>query len=156
MFWNFEDQPQLGEIIVCDAIAEEVTEIFNELYEARFPIEKMKLIEVYEGSDLLSMGDNNTSAFNYRMIAGTNRLSNHSFGLAIDINPRQNPYIKGSLILPEDSKEFINRSDIKKGMIVKDNPCHNAFLSRGWIWGGDWLDKKDYHHFEKYVPGINL
>ncbi|MBC7959148.1 MAG: M15 family metallopeptidase [Vallitaleaceae bacterium] len=156
IYLDFEGQQQWGEIMVHQNIAPEVEVIFKELLQQHFKIEKMKCIECYGGDDLLSMRDNNSSAFNYRLIEGTQRLSNHSFGLAIDINPVQNPYVKGCVVLPENGTFYKERLPVKKGMIVKNDLCYQAFVSRGWIWGGDFLGRKDYHHFEKYIVGINI
>lgn len=154
-YWNFADQLQEGELMVHYVVAQEVIEIFQELWSHHFQIDKMRLIDAYGLSDLLSMKDNNTSAFNYRVVAGEERLSNHSYGLAIDINPIQNPYMKGEIILPYEGKKYLDRTIPEKGKIQKNGFCYEAFHSRGWIWGGDWDDKKDYHHFEKKIEGIN-
>lgn len=147
--WGFDDKEYIGEIIVNEKIADQIVEIFRELHEAKFPIEKIRLIDEYNAEDDLSMLDNNSSAFCYREIAGSQgKLSNHSYGVAIDINPVQNPYVKNKIILPESGKEFLDRRDIRKGMIVEGDACYNAFKSRGWTWGGDWDSLKDYQHFE--------
>lgn len=146
--WGFDDKEHKGEIIVNEKVASQVVEIFRELYEAKFPIEKIRLIDEYNGDDNLSMLDNNSSSFCYREVPGSEKLSNHSYGVAIDINPVQNPYIKNNTILPESGKEFLDRNNIRKGMIVEGDVCYNAFKSRGWTWGGDWNSLKDYQHFE--------
>lgn len=152
-YWGFDDKEHIGELIVHKKVAEDVVEIFKELYEAKFPIEKIRLIDEYNADDNLSMTDNNTSAFCYREITGSKgKLSNHSYGVAIDINPVQNPYVKGDIVLPESGKEYLDRSNIRKGMIVEGNPCYNAFKRRGWTWGGEWKSLKDYQHFEISIP----
>lgn len=149
--WGFDDKEHVGELIVHTKVAEEVVDIFRELYEAKYPIEKIKLIDEYDANDELSMSDNNTSAFCYREITGNKgKLSNHSYGVAIDINPIQNSYIKNDIVLPEAGKEYLDRDNIRKGMIVEGDVCYNAFKSRGWTWGGDWKSLKDYQHFEIY------
>lgn len=150
-YWDFDEQLQIGELIVHRKVAQEVVEIFQELYEAKYPIAKMRLIDEYYADDNLSMKDNNTSAFCYRVVEGTNVISTHSYGLAIDINPVQNPYIVGGKVLPIEGKEFLDRENVRKGMIVKGDPAYNAFKSRGWTWGGDWTRVKDYHHFQKDI-----
>lgn len=148
-YWGFDDKEHRGEIIVHRKVAGNLVEIFEELYEAKYPIEKIRLIDEYNASDDLSMSDNNTSAFCYREIAGSGgKISNHSYGIAIDINPVQNPYIKNSTILPPEGKEYLDRDNIRKGMITKGDVCYNAFVSRGWTWGGEWKSLKDYQHFE--------
>lgn len=149
--WGFDQQEYIGELIVHKEVGEEVLEIFQELYEAKFPIEKMRLIDEYKADDHLSMEDNNTSAFCFRVIEGSQKISNHGYGVAIDINPIQNPYIKNNRIVPLAGKEYVNREDIRKGMIIKGDPCYRAFTSRGWTWGGEWKIVKDYQHFEKVI-----
>lgn len=148
-YWGFDDISHVGEIIVNECIAEEVLDIFKELYDNDFKIEKMNLISDYEANDNLSMADNNSSGFCFRAVEGTTILSKHSYGIAIDINPIQNPYVKGDKISPAEGNDYIDRSNIREGMIVKENCCYNAFISRGWIWGGEWNSLKDYQHFQK-------
>lgn len=155
LYWDFNDHIQEGELIVHRIIVQEVLDIFQELLKHHFNIDKMKPIDVYGGDDVRSMEDNNSSAYNYRVVAGESRLSNHSYGLAIDINPIQNPYIKNGVVLPLLGKQYIDRNIIEKGMIKESEACYRAFHNRGWIWGGAWEGKKDYHHFEKKVEGIN-
>ncbi|ABR47643.1 hypothetical protein Amet_1444 [Alkaliphilus metalliredigens QYMF] len=150
-YWDFHEQEQTGELIIHRKLAEEVIEIFEELYEARFPIAKMRLIDEYDADDDLSMEDNNTYAFSFRVIEGTQRISKHGYGLAIDINPIQNPYIKGDTIVPLQGGDYVNRLDVRKGMITKGDACYHAFMSRGWTWGGEWNSLKDYHHFQKEI-----
>ena len=154
-YWGFDDQRHYGELIVNQLVADEVIEIFKELYDNHYPIEKMTLVDDYDADDLKSMAANNTSAFNYRKVAGTNKLSNHSFGLALDINPLQNPYISNNYVSPEGGNEYLDREIYQMGMINKEDICYQAFTSRGWEWGGDWKSIKDYQHFEKKIEGIN-
>eukprot|EP00274_Cyanoptyche_gloeocystis_P008301 CAMPEP_0196654644 /NCGR_PEP_ID=MMETSP1086-20130531/4372_1 /TAXON_ID=77921 /ORGANISM="Cyanoptyche gloeocystis , Strain SAG4.97" /LENGTH=173 /DNA_ID=CAMNT_0041986531 /DNA_START=22 /DNA_END=540 /DNA_ORIENTATION=+ len=136
---DMQGNPQVGELVVHESVASEVTEIFRELYEKGFPIEKMRLIDDYDADDDLSMADNNTSALCVRPLTGGKKeWSNHAYGLAIDINPRLNPYVKGSVIHPENGAQYANRSNKVPGMIFKGDDCYNAFVRRGWEWGGDW------------------
>lgn len=147
--WGFDDEEHIGEIILNKKVADDVVEIFKELYEAKFPIDKIRIIDEYDADDELSMLDNNSSAFCYREIAGSNgKLSNHSYGIAIDINPIQNPYVKNDTVSPVSGKTYLDRTNVRKGMIVEGDPCYQAFKKRGWIWGGDWNSLKDYQHFE--------
>ncbi|MCK9444470.1 MAG: M15 family metallopeptidase [Tissierellaceae bacterium] len=151
--WGFDEKVHIGELIVNAQVAEEVVEIFRELFAAKYPIEKMKLIDEYGADDNLSMMDNNSSAFCYREVAGSNgKLSKHSYGLAIDINPVQNPYIKKDIILPSIGEEYLDRENFRTGMIVEGDLCYDAFTSRGWTWGGKWNTLKDYQHFEYNLP----
>jgi|GEM_PF-431157 len=149
-FYGFDNKIHNGEMVVNKEIAPEVVDIFKELYEKKYPIEKMKLIDDYDGDDEASMQDNNTSAFCYRGIAGSDTLSNHAKGLAIDINPKQNPHVTAAAVMPKGSEMYANRDDIKKGMIRKYDLCYKAFTDRGWSWGGHWKNP-DYQHFEKLL-----
>ena len=151
-YYGFDDKTHIGEMIVNKEVAAEVVDIFKELYEAKYPIEKINLIDEYNADDEISMQDNNTSSFCYRTIAGTNKISNHGKGVAIDINPLYNPHVNTSTnkVSPTTATKFIDRDDIIKGMIVENDPCYNAFIKRGWTWGGYWKNP-DYQHFEKNI-----
>ena len=146
---NFENEEKIGDIIINKKLAGDIEAIFQELYEAGFPIEKIRLIDEYGNSDELSMEDNNTYAFSVRPKTGKKSFSKHAYGFAVDINPVQNPYIKNNIIEPKNSKDYLDRKNIRKGMIVKGDVCYNAFKKRGWTWGGEWKSLKDYQHFEK-------
>lgn len=152
---GFDGQTRIGELIVNKAIAQDVVDIFRELYSISYPIEKMLLVDEYDADDIKSMEDNNTSAFNFRFVEGTARRSVHSDGLAIDINPLYNPYIRtrnGKLeILPASASEYADRDKDIIYYIKKDDPCYKAFTSRGFTWGGEWKNSKDYQHFEKKI-----
>ena len=149
-YYGFDDKEHIGEIIVNKKLGDEVVEIFEELYQNKYPIEKIERIDKYNADDVASMEANNTSAFCYRVIAGTNRLSNHAKGCAIDINPLQNPQIKNGVVYPSVSGVYADRSKNKKGMIKKGDVVYNAFVRRGWKWGGEWKNP-DYQHFEKSI-----
>ncbi|MCI8326855.1 MAG: M15 family metallopeptidase, partial [Lachnospiraceae bacterium] len=140
------------ELIVNHTIAEKVLEIMKELYNYQYPIEKMILIDEYQADDESSMSDNNTSAFNYRVIAGTSRLSKHGQGLAIDINPRYNPCVKieqdVTIVEPENGAEFADRNQEFSYKIDANDFCCQLFKKYGFVWGGDWNSLKDYQHFE--------
>ncbi|KNF10035.1 D-alanyl-D-alanine carboxypeptidase [Gottschalkia purinilytica] len=152
LHWGFDNKIHKGELVVHNKVSKEIVDIFKELYYVKYPIDKIKIIDEYEANDKLSMEDNNTSAFCYRNIAsGSNNISKHAYGVAIDINPVQNPYINKDKILPISSKDYIDRSNVRKGMIVKDDALYLAFKKRGWIWGGEWKYIKDYQHFEKNI-----
>ena len=149
-YWGFDEKTHIGELIVNKEIGKEVTEIFKELYAAKFPIMKMKLIDEYDAIDSKSMADNNTSAFCYREVDGKpGKLSKHSYGIAIDINPVQNPYVYKDKVSPESGRDYLDRGKLSKGMIVANDVCYKAFTSRGWTWGGNWKNEKDYQHFQK-------
>jgi hypothetical protein len=145
-YHNYDSQTLVGQMIVHEDISKKALGIFQELFERKFPIYKISLIDEYNGSDELSMEANNSSCFNYRTILGTDKLSIHSYGRAIDINPRENPYITHSgKVLPSHSHPFLDRSNIRKGMV---EPIVDVFLKEGFEWGGNWSETKDYHHFQ--------
>jgi hypothetical protein len=145
--YNFLGQAMDGELIVNQDISEDIIYIFKELYKAKYPLEKVSLVDNYNAEDELSMEDNNTSAFNFRYIFGTNTLSKHSYGRAIDINPKYNPCI--SIRDGVSTIEPVNGIMDTEYMIKKNDLCYNLFISRGFEWGGDWENPKDYQHFEK-------
>lgn len=143
----------MGEMIVHASVSEDVIEIFQKLYEAKYPIEQMRLVDDYDGDDNRSMADNNSSAFNYRYIAASTKLSNHSYGKAIDINPFYNPYIYTTSngvrhIDPAGSEDYANRNSACPYMIDHEDLCYQLFTEHGFTWGGDWKGRKDYQHFE--------
>ena len=148
-YYGFDNKAHIGEMIVNKEVASEVLDIFKELYENKYPIEKMNLIDKYNADDDQSMKDDNTSAFCYRVIEGSDVISNHSKGLAIDINPLINPMVKNGVVSPNEGNKYIDREKNVKGMIRKGDACYEAFIKRGWTWGGDWKSLKDYQHFEK-------
>jgi hypothetical protein len=156
LHWGFDDQPHSGELIVNKAIAEDVIEIFTELYEAKYPIERMVLVDEYDADDNTSMADNNSSAFNYRVIEGTKRISLHSYGMAIDINPLYNPYVHEvdgeRVVTPVEGAMYEDRSLDCPYYIRSEDVCYQTFIKRGFTWGGDWKNTKDYQHFQKALP----
>lgn len=145
--WGYDDVVRTGEIVVAAELASQVVDIFEDLYKARFPIQRMELIEEYGGDDDSSMAANNTSGFNCREVTGGGSFSEHSYGRAIDINPLVNPYVNGSTVLPPDGSRYTDRSLDAPGMIHNDDEVVRAFESRGWIWAGTWTSLKDYQHF---------
>ena len=146
---NFDGERMIGHLIVADEIGDEVLEIFREIYESGFPIHTIKLIDYFNANDYESMAANNSHAFNFRYIAGTNVISRHGFGMAIDINPIQNPYYRNGVIWPAIGAPYLDRSYVRPGMIMPGDAVYTAFISRGWIWGGNWTSPRDYHHFER-------
>ena len=150
---DFEGRKCIGELIVNASIAKDVTEIFKELYDNQYQIEKIKLIDEYDADDDKSMADNNSSAFNYRVVDGTNRISAHGYGLAIDINPLYNPYVRTTFgernVLPVNAVGYADRTKEFDHKIVKGDICYNIFIRHGFNWGGDWNTPVDYQHFYK-------
>lgn len=147
--YDFHHEIRDGELIVAKKLAAEVLDIFYELYEAGYEIEKVRLVDHYDADDERSMADNNSSAFNYRVVADTDILSAHSFGRAIDINPLFNPYIVGDKVMPANGARYADRTKSFPHKIDKEDICYNVFARHGWRWGGDWRDSKDYQHFYK-------
>lgn len=145
---GFDGQAHQGMIIVNKVIAEDTLAIFKELYEAGFPIERMEPMYKYDGDDILSMTANNTSAFNYRVVDGTNKLSRHAYGLAIDINPLINPWVTSTGVSPEEGTVYADRTMNQQGMLREEDVCVKAFKARGFTWGGNWNSSKDYQHFD--------
>jgi hypothetical protein len=139
-----------GEIVVLDAVADHVRNIFDALLERRFPLQKAQLLNLYDGDDDASMADNNTSSFNDRLVAGSKSLSLHAYGLAIDLNPEQNPFIQKTgaqvEVSPKRGENYLDRARLKPGMAesVIDVFADNGFS----IWGGDWHNPIDYQHFQ--------
>ncbi len=147
-----------GEIIVNAHIAEDVLDIFKELYENDYPIEKIRLVDEYGADDDKSMEDNNSSGFNYRTVPGSSTMSKHSLGLAVDINTRYNPYVRykngQSIITPENGIEYADRDKEFDYKIEKGDLCYNLFTEHGFEWGGEWKNSKDYQHFD--IPSAKV
>ncbi len=156
LYYDFNNEVQMGKMICNKLIAQDLVEIFYELYRNGYQIEKISLIDEYNGDDELSMEDNNSSCFNYRVIEGTTKISNHAYGLAVDINPFYNPYIvygKGEngsdYVTPIGSEEYVDRSRDFAYKIDSEDLCYKLFIEHGFTWGGNWNSCKDYQHFEK-------
>ena len=152
--YGFDGKTHTGELVVNKAIVKKLVRIFHRLYEAKYQIEKIKLIDEYGADDEASMSDNNTSAFCYRKIAGSTNLSVHAKGLAIDINPLYNPcvhYKKDgniSKVEPKNGQAYVEREINDPRRIKKGDFIYNLFVTNGFTWGGDWGNPKDYQHFE--------
>lgn len=146
-FWGFDDARHTGELLVHRDAAEPLVEVFRQLYAERFPIEQM-VITTRADLDAPPTGDGNgTGAFSCRPVTGGSSYSQHAYGLAVDINPFQNPYTKGEVLLPELAGAYLDRDWRRPGMILPDGPVVRAFASIGWTWGGTWNSLKDRHHF---------
>ena len=152
--YDFNGEEHIGQMVCSRQIADDLLYIFRKLYEAEYPISRMRLIDDYEANDQRSMAGNNTSCFCYRHIAGSNSLSKHSRGMAVDVNPLYNPclYVRSGRVLPPEGEAYAHdrgrRKDIP-GKIDANDLCYRLFLSRGFRWGGSWRSLKDYQHFEK-------
>lgn len=152
---NINGKVQMGELICHKSIANDLIEIFKQLYLAKYPIERMVLIDEYGADDEASMSANNTSCFNFRKINGSTKLSKHCLGMAVDINPRYNPCVhsKTGLVEPANGKAYAHNRDKHKADVIKlidhQDLCYKLFKAHGFRWGGDWKSVKDYQHFEK-------
>ncbi|MBR3982639.1 MAG: M15 family metallopeptidase [Bacteroidaceae bacterium] len=152
--YDFNGNRHVGQMVCNRLIADDLVFIFRELYEARYPIARMRIIDEYKADDLRSMADNNTSCFCYRPVAGGKQLSKHSRGMAVDINPLYNPclYLRSGRVLPPEGEAYAHNRDKRKdipGKIDTADICYRLFTSRGFRWGGSWRSLKDYQHFEK-------
>jgi hypothetical protein len=135
-----------GELIVAAALAPRAIELFRRLYAIGFPIRRLALVDEFGASDDASMAADNSSAFNFRVVAGTDVLSQHALGRAIDINPLENPWRRANRIDPPAGEAFVDRTNIRPGMIVRPGPVVAIFDELGWEWGGDWRHASDDHH----------
>lgn len=149
-YFSFDREVREGQLVVHTEVADEVKEIFNKLLEMQFPIQKIVPIVAYNWNDNASMLANNTSALNYRLIHGTNRLSYHSYGRAIDINPAINPYTQNDGIVVPPGAHY---DPARPGTVTAE--IASTFKSYGWEWGGDWKTETDWQHFQKLGPEIS-
>lgn len=153
-YYDFKGNTKSGTLIVNKKIALKTAKIFYELYQIKYPIQRIRPIDVYNADDTKSMEANNTSAFNYRRVEGSTKLSMHAMGLAIDLNPRINPCIRNGKVDPPGGKVYKNRNVSKckgkyrKYMIHKGDRVYKIFKKYGFKWGGEWYSLKDYQHFE--------
>jgi hypothetical protein len=146
-YWGFDGSVHAGEMVVNRSVADDVLKIFGMLFDSRFAIARMELVDVYGADDGLSMAADNTSAFNCRQVTGGTTWSEHAYGWAIDINPVQNPYVTGGTVLPPAGEKYLDRSRKSPGMIHAGDLVTLAFESIGWGWGGNWVAFQDYQHF---------
>ncbi|MCM1175797.1 MAG: M15 family metallopeptidase [Blautia sp.] len=158
LYYDFNGEVQSGELICNKGIADDLMEIFHELYLNEYQIEKIRLVDEYQADDTASITDNNTSCFNYRVVDGTTSLSRHALGCAIDINPFYNPYVvfnkDGSgetYISPPGSEIYVDRTKDFPYKIDETDLCYKLFKEHGFTWGGNWNSCKDYQHFQKVL-----
>ena len=152
--YDKDGHEHIGELVCNKLISNDIKEIFKELYKHRYPIERMQLIDDYGADDETSMRHNNTSCFNYRTIAGSRKLSKHSMGMAIDINPLYNPYVRRKkdgkhIVQPANASKYTNRKLKWPYKIERDDLCYRLFIKYGFQWGGSWSRYQDYQHFER-------
>ena len=147
-YHGFDREPHMGKLVVNEDAVRVMSEALRVMWDRSFKIRRMRLVDVYDGSDDRSMSADNTSAFNCRRVAGTDRWSEHAYGRAIDINPVENPYVSSDgSVSPPEGRDYADRSQHRRGMIRAGSQIVKAFTSRGWGWGGNWDSPKDYQHF---------
>ena len=147
-YYDYDGHIQKGEMVCNTRIAHDLLCVFKTLFSEQYPISSIRLVDDFDADDEASMEANNTSCFNYRAVLGTSVLSRHALGLAVDINPLQNPYIRGSKVHPATATEYVDRTKDFPHKIDKDDLCYKVFTSYGFTWGGIWRNK-DHQHFEK-------
>mgnify|MGYP000025178501 CR=1 FL=1 len=152
---GFDGAPHRGELVVHQDRVGEIQQVFAELYRLRFPIAKMQLPQNYpDAQDELSMEDDNTSAFNCRGIPGSSSWSQHAYGRAVDVNPLLNPSVhQDGWLEPSTAERYRERARTDPGLLHDGDAAVRVFTDRGWTWGGQWRNPKDYQHFELPAPG---
>jgi hypothetical protein len=149
-FWGFDDRRHTGELLLNRSVARDVVDLFRRLYAARFPLEQLAIASQADLEAAPTGDGNGTGSFVCRPTTGSSSTySQHAYGLAIDLNPFQNPYTKGDLVLPELASSYLDRDRVRPGMITPDGVAVRAFASIGWTWGGTWQSLKDYQHFSQ-------
>lgn len=146
--WGFDGAVHSGRLVVNRDSAEPLLGVMRKLFRLHFPIRRMRLVDAYGGDDHRSMDADNTSAFNCRPVAGTDRWSEHAYGHAIDVNPVENPYADSDgYVSPPAGAPYFDRSQRAPGLIHRRGPVVAAFAAAGWEWGGNWSWPKDFQHF---------
>ena len=153
LHWDYDNKIHIGEMVCNKLIADRVAAILRSLYDAKYPIQRMLLPDVYDADDETQMRDNNSSCFCYRAVAGTTKLSKHARGLAVDINTLYNPYYKDRadgtrFIQPATAAAYCDRTGTFPYKIDHGDLCFKLFTAAGFEWGGDWKTCKDFQHFE--------
>ena len=146
LYYSFDGKKHQGQILVNQELEDDVYEIFNFIEKILFPVGKVIPVVSYQWNDHQSMADNNSSSFNFRVIEGTAKLSMHSLGKAVDINPVQNPVIYANGVIAPEGATYLSQ---ERGTLTADHAVVQEFFKRGWHWGGNFEQPKDYHHFEK-------
>lgn len=148
-YHGFDGEVHTGEMVCNRIIADDLVAIFKELYDSLYQIRSIRLIDDFDGSDEKSMAADNSSCFNFREATGQSRLSAHAVGMAVDVNPLENPYVKGDKVLPAEGAAYADRSAALPHMISRNDLCYKLFRARGFSWGGAWQSCKDWQHFER-------
>lgn len=148
-YWGFDRRAHLGSLVVNVRAVRPLVRVFSRLYAERFPIRRMRPVDAYGGSDERSLTADNTAAFNcrYAVAAGPKRWSVHAYGLAIDVDPVENPYVLRGRVHPRTGRPYLDRSRVRPGMALRGGVLVRAFAAVGWLWGGRWAASPDYQHF---------
>ncbi|MEV4620632.1 M15 family metallopeptidase [Asanoa sp. NPDC049573] len=146
-FRGFDGAAHTGELLVNKRAADGLISVFRQLFAANFPIERMHISSAAELNAPPTGDGNTTEAFACRPVRGQTSWSQHAYGLAVDVNPFQNPYKKGKVVLPELATAYLDRGKAWPGIVKPKGPVVRAFASIGWQWGGDYQSLKDYMHF---------
>jgi D-alanyl-D-alanine carboxypeptidase len=147
-YWGFDGRVHRGELIVHRNQARRILGVLKKLFQARYPIQRLRLVDAYRADDDRSMAANNSSGFNCRRVSGSSSWSEHAFGRAIDLNPLRNPYVtRGGRVSPPAGRPYANRARRAAGMIHAGDAVVGAFAAAGWRWGGHWSGSRDYQHF---------
>lgn len=146
-YWGYDGKLHRGRMVMRANVVDDLRYVFAKAFADKFPLHSMNLVETYQGSDVKAMRDDNTSAFNCRHVTGNpTRLSQHSYGNAIDINTKRNPYVTGKKVYPHSGKKYLDRSPLLTGMIGRKSALVKAFAHERWKWGARW-SHPDYQHF---------
>ena len=150
-YWGFDGRAHTGALIVNVRAVAPLTRVFSRLYASRFPIRRMRPIDAYGGSDERSLEADNTAAFNcrYAVAAGPKRWSVHAYGLAVDVDPVENPYLEGGRVHPRAGRAYLDRLRVRRGMAVPGGLLVRTFAAQGWFWGGRSYPAPDYQHFSE-------
>jgi hypothetical protein len=147
-YWGFDRKPRVGEMVANASAVSALRQAFGSLFAQRFPIRRMRLVDRYGGSDYASIQADNTSAFNCRKATGSSRWSEHAYGLAVDVDPIENPYVDSDGSAAHvASRPYLNRDRVRPGMAVSGGDLVRAFDAVGWGWGGRWPLPTDFQHF---------
>lgn len=147
--WDLSGGTARGELVVHRDVVDDVVAVFGVLHAARFPLERMETVDRFGGDDARSMAANNTSGYNCRATTGGSGWSEHAYGRALDLNPVQNPYVRGASVEPAAGRAYLDRTQRHPGMVVAGDAVVQAFAAVGWEWGGDFRTLKDYQHFSQ-------
>jgi hypothetical protein len=145
--WGFDGRTHRGELVVRASVASDVVAVFRRLHAARFPVRQVVTAEQYGADDDRLMAADATSAYNCRVVTGGTGFSEHAYGTALDLNPVQNPYVRGTTVEPPAGRAYLDRADARAGMVLAGDAVVRAFAAVGWEWGGDFRTLKDYQHF---------